>query len=212
MEAKNASLLILFFTQTLFTPSLSSTECPPGTYMNLTNGKCQWCEAGSYQPNTGSTECFKCKKGMFSEEIAASSPRTCQNCARGTYSINTAECAKCPLNTVSPAGATDILECTAAAGYFGVPGRAGIQCPADFYCVQGTTAPTACPHGTISVAGSTQCTPGVSTVLLNDWIFGSAWILLFLAGILALGVYKSSILKGVGLPKPHTLIKIQIVH
>jgi Tyrosine-protein kinase ephrin type A/B receptor-like len=184
-------LLMLVETWSYLPTKPSNMRCPPGTYMSEDRGECQWCEAGSYQPESGAMGCISCKKGMVSQEPAATSSRVCRNCPRGTYAINSSVCEGCPLNTISPAGAVDILECTSEKGHFSMAGRIGVECPANFYCVQGTTTPTPCPDGTISQPRSTQCTPGVRAVILYDWIFGSAWIILFLSGVLALGVYKN---------------------
>ena len=65
----------------------------------------------------------------------------------------------CPVHTLSEAGATSLSQCTVAAGYYGVAGKA---------------APTACPVGTLSEAGATslsQCTvaAGYYGVVVGAW-------------------------------------------
>lgn len=155
-------------------------------------GRCSWCMEGTYQDKAGEYSCKTCRRGMISKEVAATSPTSCRNCPTGTYAVSLSECWQCPPNTISPAGAVGVYECTPIAGYYAPAGTFGIECPANSYCVQGTSKPTPCPPGTISNPGSSQCSPGVQAVLLYDWIFGVAWIILFMSGALAMGAYKTA--------------------
>lgn len=168
-----------------------NNTCAQGTYWQYASSMCLECAAGSYQSDTGKDFCIDCKAGKYSTNTGATSPQTCLNCAVGTYAINNSMCVNCPSNTISPSGAFELAECTPSQGYYSSEvGSAGMECPVNYYCVQGTTAPTPCPKGTISNARAIQCVPGVSTVILYDWIFGSVWISLFFCGIVALGLYK----------------------
>ena len=185
--------------------------CPPGTYLSESIGRCMWCEAGTYQTDYGSASCITCKRGMVSQESAASSPSACRNCNVGSYALNSTTCAPCPLNTISPAGAVDILECTSIKGHYSTPRGVGVECPANFYCVQGTTAPTPCPDGTISLPGAWGCTPGVRSVILFDWVFGSVWIILFLSGAMAIWTYKKILIGAPQRKQTLNVIKIEIV-
>ena len=174
------------------------TACATGMYHDESSSGsgCQWCKPGTYQTEPGSKHCVPCRKGMVSNEIGANTPKTCHNCPRGTYATGSSLCAECPLNTVSPAGAYGVLECTSSPGYYSKPGGMGMECPANFYCVQGTTEPTPCPEGTISATVATQCFPGIGSVMLIDWVFGSIWILGFLSVVLGLGLYKHIVIHG----------------
>jgi hypothetical protein len=165
-------------------------ECPPGTYLQ------------------GPSGCVKCKRGMYSNEIGALSPRACKNCAGGTYAMDSSSYVACPANTDSPAGAFGPLECTPRPGHFSKAGEAGRECPANFYCMQGTTLPTPCPPGTISPPRSSGCVPGVQTVIVLDWVFGTVWILLFFSGVMGLGLFKQTLSPPKAAP---SLIQIQIV-
>lgn len=192
--------------------------CAPGMYHD-DGGECQWCKPGTYQAVAGARQCVACRKGMVSDETGAKSPKTCRNCPRGTYAVGSQRCAECPLNTLSPAGAYGVLECTPSNGYYSKPGGAGMECPANFYCVQGTTEPTPCPTGTISSSVATHCLPGISSVILIDWVFGSIWIILFLSVILGLGMYKhryqvssKSVQDSAGMAQTtHKLIQIKVI-
>lgn len=154
----------------------SSSGCPPGTY------------------EREDMACESCKQGMISTETGAKTPLTCKNCAKGTYAVGPTACTECPINTVSPPGAYDPLECTAPAGYYSTPGGPGIECPQNHYCSPGTTKPTPCPTGTISSSAATQCVPGIQTVEILDWVFGIAWIVLFSTGVAGLGIFKKVLL------------------
>jgi hypothetical protein len=163
--------------------------CPQGTFLDPL-GRCSWCGEGSYQDEIGAVGCKNCRRGMYSKEIAAISPSACQNCPPGKYATNSSACGPCPIDTTSPAGAFDIQECIALAGYFGVPGAAAQKCPAEHYCVQGTAIPTPCQQGMTSPPGATQCKPGTQAILLYDWVFSVAWLALFFPGSICLGAYK----------------------
>ncbi len=154
----------------------SQSGCPPGTFERV------------------DMTCERCKQGMYSKEAGAKSPLACKNCAKGTYSIDSTSCAQCPINTISPPGAYDLLECTALPGYFGRAGKTGAECPANHYCTQGTSIPTQCPPGTISPPVSARCVPGIQSVEFLDWMFGIAWVILFSLGIAGLAVFKKVLL------------------
>jgi hypothetical protein len=164
-------------------------SCPPGTYMDP-SGRCSWCREGTYQDRAGSRSCKECKLGTVSKEIAATSPMVCKNCPIGTFAASTSLCLQCPTNTISPAGATNSKECTALAGFYGLPGKPAAECPQNHYCVQGTFVPIPCPEGMISDTMATSCVPGVQHVVVNDWIFSLVWVALFLSGAIWLGAYK----------------------
>jgi hypothetical protein len=202
----------------LMTSSLFLLDgCPPGMHVSETAGGeifCRWCRSGTYQPeeNTAARECIPCKKGMVSSQIGATSARACQNCPSGSYATGQTTCTPCPLNTISPSGASDVSECTPLAGHYaGSPGVAAIECPANFYCVEGTTAPTQCPDGTISPPGTSRCTPGVRSVILYDWVFGVAWLVLFSSGVFGLGVYRHALKNVGGGARNSAAIQIKIV-
>jgi hypothetical protein len=121
--------------------------------------------------------------------------------------MDQASCAPCPLNTISPAGATWVGECTPLPGYYAsAPGIVATQCPANFYCVEGTMQPTPCPEGTISPPAASICVPGVQSIILYDWVFVGAWLVLFSSGVLGLGVYRHALKPW----RPPTSIQIRI--
>lgn len=171
----------------------TSSGCPPGTY-----------------EREGTMACESCKQGMISTETGAKTPLACKNCAKGTYAVGPTSCTLCPINTVSPPGAYDPLECTAPAGYFSTPGGIGVECPPNHYCSQGTTTPTPCPTGTISPPAAARCVPGIQTVEFLDWVFGIAWIILFSTGVAGLGIFKKVLLINHKQPRTQEMQTIQI--
>lgn len=175
---------------TVWTLARAHIDCPVGTFMDR-EGRCSWCTEGTYQDEVGAHTCKTCRPGMFSTEVAATSHRACRNCPKNTFASTPSLCSPCPPFTTSPSGASSPVECTPIAGYYGIAGIIGVECPANNYCTQGTTRPTPCPSGTISPAGSSQCTPGVQAVLLYDWIFASAWVALLVSGAFWMGAYKA---------------------
>ena len=199
MEASVACVLMVLLHAPSVHASLAFGGCPPGTYTADTAGGesfCRWCEPGTYQPEqfSDARDCTPCKRGMASAQIGATSAKACQNCPSGSYTVDRATCTPCPLNTISPSGASDVGECTPLAGHYAnAPGVVAIECPANFYCVEGTTAPAQCPDGTISPPGTNHCTPGIRSIILYDWVFGVAWLVLFSSGAFGLGVYRHAL-------------------
>jgi hypothetical protein len=185
-------------------------DCAPGSYV-FHGVYCRWCEAGTYQTEINAGECIECRKGTVSGLIGASSPHVCQNCPSGTYAVSLKECRECPPHMTSPSGAESEAECTVVAGYYysAAVGGEALECPANFYCVQGTEAPTPCPEGTGAVPGSSQCTAGMGPVLLFDWILGASWLILLFSGVFGLGLYRMSVLKSVQ-PSHSSTSQIQI--
>jgi hypothetical protein len=146
------------------------------------------CPSGAYYlPHHG---CVQCKRGMYSKEKGAVSAKACKNCASGTYAVNASSCEACPPNTISPAGAFGIMECSPQTGFYASAGVAGVECPANFYCVQGTTRPTPCPAGTSSPPRAARCTQGGVRFQLLNWIVVISWILLISSGVAGLGLFK----------------------
>lgn len=111
-------------------------------------------------------------------------------CEKNAYPVNATACAACPDNTVSPADAESIMECTAKAGYYGWPGQAAQECNWNQFCPQGVTRPADCPPGTRSDPGMSRCVPGSKQVVLFDWITGVTWGALFLTALAGMGVYR----------------------
>lgn len=204
-------LLLMTATRLPFGWSAIDPMCPQGTYIDP-GGRCSWCREGTYQDETGQRSCKQCRRGMISMEIAATSPTVCRNCPNNAYASSASTCSPCPPHTISPAGAVNRLECTARAGYFGLAGDIGEPCPANFYCVQGTSVATPCAEGTISEAGSHVCTPGIQSVVLYDWVFSLAWLALFFSGAVWLGAYKTlkDCTRHIPLP-PSRTIQIRII-
>ena len=171
--------------------------CPPGTHVaTLPSGEryCRWCEPGTYQEEESSKQemCIPCRRGMVSGEIGAKSARACRNCPPGGYALDLVSCAPCPVNTVSPGGAVGVVECSPLPGHYasGAIGAGATECPANYYCVEGTTAPTPCPEGTISPPAASVCTPGVRSIVLYDWVFALSWLVLFSSGVAGIGMYR----------------------
>jgi hypothetical protein len=169
--------------------SVGDAGCPQGTYSDP-GGRCSWCREGTFQDETGAKQCKECRPGTISKEIAATSVVVCKNCPSGAYATSLSSCDPCPMNTISPAGATSIKECSSLPGYYGQPGTLATSCPARYYCVAGTFVPTPCPPGTTAAACASECAPGVENVVLFDWVFASMWVALFLSGAIWMGAYK----------------------
>lgn len=164
-------------------------SCPQGTYVDP-GGRCSWCREGTFQDEVGAKKCKECRPGTVSREIAAVSAVVCKNCPGGTYAASLSLCLPCPINTRSPPGAVTIKECLSYPGYYGQPGSVAIGCPANFFCVEGTSVPTPCPPGTTALPAASACTPGVGNVVLFDWVFALAWAALFLSGAVWMGAFK----------------------
>ena len=163
-----------------YCPPGSDTElnCPPGTYSRTRGAEvCEPCEAGTYCPETGSTDSdticgafHYCPKGS-SRQLP---------CPAGTFSISTGttvvdDCNPCPggIACETPATEDDTLQC--AAGYvcdgksayekpmYGIYDAVNILngfCPQGSYCTQGSGSPTECSPGQYQNAiKASECKP-----------------------------------------------------
>jgi hypothetical protein len=202
---------IVFLLAVLLAPACAQEDCAPGSYV-FHGVYCRWCESGTYQTEINAGECIECRKGTVSGLIGASSPHVCQNCPGGTYAVSLKECRECPPHTISPSGAESEAECTVVAGYYATADSEdeAKECPANFYCVQGTEAPTPCPDGMGAAPGSSQCRAGLGPVLLLDWILGASWLILLFSGVFGLGIYRMSVHKVAARPSTPTN-QIQVV-
>ena len=174
------------------------TPCPPGTYSTRTGQRdantCQPCELGKYCPTAGAGSQVVCPVGTFCPTQGGSSPTQCligqicpvpglqagsacppgklcditgigppppyKSCPPGTYSTGGAgsSCTRCPVGTFGSGDSTT----SACSG----------QCPAGYYCTDGTTPlggsnpPIPCPAGQSSVSGGvcTNCPANQSSV------------------------------------------------
>lgn len=77
------------------------TECPAGTYSNVSSGECTPCPAGTWQETAGETSCNKCDKHKFSFLEGQIGSYACLWCPEyllhdkpGAASIS--QCAPCP--------------------------------------------------------------------------------------------------------------------
>lgn len=109
-------------------------------YINLLKPlPCLQCPPGTYNENTGKTNCIKCPKGKSCSNLAAAP----KDCAKGTFSVEgQIYCQQCPQGSYSLTGADS---CTV--------------CPAGKKCFDGSsyTSPTDCTAGTYSPTGSLVC-------------------------------------------------------
>jgi hypothetical protein len=140
--------------------SSATTQCPAGTYTNVTNTAsagsaasltsfpaCTTCPAGFYCP-LGSVHPLPCGTGRASNAGASS----CVTCPVGYY---------CDQNATSLAVALASKPCPAGmfcpAGQAAMPELTNNACPAGYFCVSAVSAPQACSAGSWNpVTGATN--------------------------------------------------------
>ncbi len=161
--------------------------CEAG-YAQSTSGKtvtCIPCTKGTYNSIPGSSQCFQCPPGTYSDTTAAVSLAYCSPCPVATFSNTSgayelSSCSNCPPGTNSSLlGATECAPCRAGsyaeghrreqcdlcrAGTFGQQTRASSKascdsCPAGSFSNAGSIICTRCPPGTSSQEGSGDCQP-----------------------------------------------------
>ena len=176
--------------------AVGCAPCRPGTYSGFAGASaCVSCGAGRYSSSSGSTVCVSCGAGKFSASVAATLESACVNCAPGTYAVGGMRCESCPNFTTSPAASSAIVDCTPQDGYYARPGQKPSVCPANFYCLRGTSVATPCPDGMVSGRGASACVRNVRPVFLYDWLLGVCWVMLFGLTMICYGTYKHRILK-----------------
>lgn len=117
-----------------YSSRLADCLCVPG-YTGNSGVGCVACPAGAYKTLAG--------------------PSTCTPCAQNTYSTLSARasaCDACPVNTVSPAGSDEAVDCVSAPGFYDNGG--GVQpCPGgSFQELPGQNACELCAVGKFSTA------------------------------------------------------------
>ena len=121
------------------------SECGAGTHKpRLGDGVCVPCAAGTYASYNGTAECTQCPAGTYAPWEGLSA---CDSCPPDTYSVEgmndcnscvagkylnswSYECATCPQNMTSPAGATSYWQCVCGDGYDNVDDVCVPECAA----------------------------------------------------------------------------------
>ena len=131
----------------------SCLACNAGEYQPLTGSiECNLCGAGTYQPATGQTECVLCAPGGYCNDA-----RSCGGgwtaCSSGTFnpgvgSSSSTACVVCPAGTANPVdGSTALGACKPCL-------------PGSFAAVAGADTCELCPAGNFTgSSGSTACKP-----------------------------------------------------
>jgi len=95
------------------------TQCRPGTFSLSTGlreqGQCTNCPAGSFC--VGATARQLCPLGSYSLATGVTRVQDCGRCPAGFWCPNATVLRTCPPNTNSPAGSSDLGQCTCNAGY-----------------------------------------------------------------------------------------------
>eukprot|EP00960_Hanusia_phi_P012125 353365-Hanusia_phi.AAC.1 len=150
------------------TSAVNCISCPPNSSSSSGSYSIDscLCVAGYYKNSNIVGGCFSMP---YDEGTEIRQPQKgidcnhtyCIQCPQGKYKSDTLSnaCSDCPANTDSPAGSTDIRQCTCNPGYVGLAGQACTACSAGkytyntFYCAS-------CPANTYSMQASndiTQC-------------------------------------------------------
>ncbi|XP_033646870.1 uncharacterized protein LOC117306372 isoform X1 [Asterias rubens] len=154
-------------------PCPAGHYCPEGTLSEL------GCPVGTYQSNTGQSNCTLCPDGLMCETVNLTAPSECKTghycqegsplpipCPPGTFNNITSlsleeQCTDCIPGMYCEGPGNSYPTGLCNAGYY-CQGRAETKipvatidypengpCPAGFYCDEGIPAPTQCPVGTV---------------------------------------------------------------
>ncbi|MBO5739895.1 MAG: hypothetical protein J6R52_02405 [Alphaproteobacteria bacterium] len=166
-----AFLFVLLFTGNLMAAGYTCntvetyTSCVEGYYLEACGTDSSAWTGTMATPVVGKT-CLKCPDGYKCLGGQACPVRAGIHCAAGEYIMaGTTTCAKCPAGKVCDAP-TDTTDEVATSTDRGITGA----CPANSYCPEGSSSPTACPTGYgNSAAGSDSqsdcyatCAPGTA--------------------------------------------------
>eukprot|EP00292_Cryptomonas_paramecium_P004625 CAMPEP_0113728056 /NCGR_PEP_ID=MMETSP0038_2-20120614/41627_1 /TAXON_ID=2898 /ORGANISM="Cryptomonas paramecium" /LENGTH=825 /DNA_ID=CAMNT_0000659435 /DNA_START=58 /DNA_END=2531 /DNA_ORIENTATION=- /assembly_acc=CAM_ASM_000170 len=136
------------------------TQCPAGTYQ--TGSVCQNCsvcdpnakQSGSCPAGSSANlVTCACNAGFIGDGLQ--SGFGCYQCPAGTYQVG-GVCARCPANSLSPAGSFNFSACLCDAGYT-MQGGLCVACPAGTYKAANGSSCTACPANSYSLAAAAQC-------------------------------------------------------
>lgn len=141
--------------------TIECVQCAPGSFSGAEATGCTLCDAGQYQPSTGSSECLDCPLGSYTN--TAGQP-ACLACDGGTFANATglSECLACPAGQVSQkvagVGASFCTECAPGKYQSVTRQTACIDCPPGRVAPEsGASMCTAC------AAGTSQAAPGKRT-------------------------------------------------
>ena len=163
----------------------SRTICPAGTFSQAGEPSCRTCPIGTYSANPGASTCSSPGSGYYVGSGSHSSRIPCPagyqcpgewgtriRCMTGTYSPEGAyRCTRCPSGTFSLAGAASCVAgvfcpggyyCTDLNTYLNTAATGMTrQCPARYYCEEGTTINPNGDNSLLCPAGY-YCSPGTS--------------------------------------------------
>ena len=96
------------------------TQCMPGTYSDSISGlreqgQCSICPQGYYC--AGGAAKHICPLGSYSRLTGVSAEADCPLCPSGYFCTNTTNSVRCPANTMSGTGSSDLGQCLCAPGY-----------------------------------------------------------------------------------------------
>ena len=120
---------------------------------------CEYCVAGRFQANEGSTSCETCPRGKASDKVQQISASVCDYCSAGHYADTEGmdRCRRCPAGRYSTVqGSYSNTSC--------------IACPATKSSEEGSSACVECPAGRYSAFDGdlcNKCKPGTSTLNLG---------------------------------------------
>jgi len=105
---------------------ITDCKCNIG-YSGPDGGSCLACSPGTYKPVVGSALCLNCPSGTIDIDSSIDMLRdtvdnTCVACQANEYSLSLVECTDCPVNTQSPEGSGDILDCICLVEYEKIAG------------------------------------------------------------------------------------------
>lgn len=139
---------------------ISYKQCDPGTKRIEDSLDCPSCEAGKYNPVTGSSACFSCEPGKYSDVNAST---YCELCAEGSYSLEGATtCLLCAKGNFTSNRGSAICSICESGRFTADEGLTSCNlCPKGQYSSSpGQSSCKSCAPGTFSFAdGSESCVP-----------------------------------------------------
>ena len=133
--------------------SSAPIACQAGTYRSETGGvaesDCTRCPIGSYQPETGKSECVPCSVGFYCPE-GSTEQKVCpagSYCTQGTGTPTACSSGSyCPIQSGT--------ETACSGGYYCTTPTSQQICPEGYYCPSGSSSPITCPYDSYCPVGS----------------------------------------------------------
>jgi hypothetical protein len=133
-----------------------TSDCEAGHYLDMTTSMCAKCAWGTYQDETGATDCKLCPAGTYSLGTAATGADSCRPCFAATFApAGSSMCIPCIPGSYAPAMSESCTLCQP--GTYATLAKPCTACPAGTFSLEGASTCSPCGSNAFSAGGSSAC-------------------------------------------------------